>query len=178
MYSLDILTHTKSMSQQTSNLIYFLQTKALKVSHWSSFHNPAEGQPICVHSSVLLPSSGCPCDQLVKKEAEPSLQRNCPSVSRSLKPIQTYRVNQNIASFENWVYWDCMVRSFYNIIHSKTPHIVTVLWLDSDGVVTVHLSISGTTGRLQNRVSVPPWFLFSDYVYRVPTIIEKGVGTI
>ena len=40
-------------------------------------------------------------------------------------------------------------------IHSKTPHVVTVLWLDSDNVVI----ILSPTSALQNRVSVPPWFL-------------------
>ena len=34
-------------------------------------------------------------------------------------------------------------------LHSKTPHVVTVLWLDSDGVVTLHWSTSGTSGRLK-----------------------------
>ena len=55
-------------------------------------------------------------------------------------------------------------------IHSKTPHVVTMLWLDSDWVVTILSPTSGTSGRLQNRVSVPPWFLHSDCVYRVPSV--------
>ena len=38
-------------------------------------------------------------------------------------------------------------------------YVVTVLWLDSDDVVTILLPTSGTSGRLQNCVSVPPWFL-------------------
>ena len=50
------------------------------------------------------------------------------------------------------------------IIHSKTPHVVTVLWLDSDDVVTILSPTGGTSGRLQNRVSVPPWFLHGDCV--------------
>ena len=45
-------------------------------------------------------------------------------------------------------------------VHSKTPIVVTVLWQDSDDVVT----ILSPSGRLQNRVSVPPWFLHSDCV--------------
>ena len=32
-------------------------------------------------------------------------------------------------------------------LHSKTPYVVTVLWLDNDDVVTIHLP---TSGRLQN----------------------------
>ena len=44
-------------------------------------------------------------------------------------------------------------------VHSKTPHVVTVLWLDSDDVVTTLSPTSGTSGRLQNR-----WFLYSDCV--------------
>ena len=49
-------------------------------------------------------------------------------------------------------------------LHSKTPHEVTVLWLDSDHVVTILSPTSGTGGRLQNCLSVPPWFLHSDCV--------------
>ena len=56
------------------------------------------------------------------------------------------------------------------IIHSKTSHVVTMLWLDSDWVVTILSPTSGTSGRLQNHVSVPLWFLHSDYVYRVPSV--------
>ena len=46
-----------------------------------------------------------------------------------------------------------------------------MLWLDSDWVVTILLPTSDTSGRLQNRVSVPPWFLHSDYVYQVPSVL-------
>ena len=49
-------------------------------------------------------------------------------------------------------------------LHNKTPHVVTVLWQDSDDVVTILSPTSGTSGRLQNRVPVPPWFLHSDYM--------------
>ena len=45
-----------------------------------------------------------------------------------------------------------------------------MLWQDSDDVVTILSPTSGTSGRLQNRVSVPPWFLHSDCVYRVPSV--------
>ena len=55
-------------------------------------------------------------------------------------------------------------------LHSETPHIVTVLWLDSDDVVTIRSPTSGTSGRLQNRVFVPPWFLHNDCVYKVPSV--------
>ena len=48
-------------------------------------------------------------------------------------------------------------------VNSKT-HVVTVLWLDSDDEVTIPSPTSGTSGRLQNRVSVSPWFLHSDCV--------------
>ena len=48
-------------------------------------------------------------------------------------------------------------------LHSKAPHVVTVLWLDSDGVVTILSPTSDTSGRLQHCVSVPPWFLHSDW---------------
>ena len=47
--------------------------------------------------------------------------------------------------------WDWM-----QLVHSKTPHVVTVLWLDSDWVLTILSPTSSTSGRLQNRVSVPP----------------------
>ena len=50
-------------------------------------------------------------------------------------------------------------------IHRKFPHVVTVLWQGSDNVVTVLSPTSGTSGRLQNHVSVPPSFLHSDYVF-------------
>ena len=49
-------------------------------------------------------------------------------------------------------------------LHSKTPHVVTVLWLDSDDVVTILSPTSGTSGWLQNHVSVPPLTLHSDCV--------------
>ena len=55
-------------------------------------------------------------------------------------------------------------------IHSKYPHVVTVLRLDSDDVVTIRSPTSSTSGRLQNRVSVPPWLLHSDSVYQVPSV--------
>ena len=45
-----------------------------------------------------------------------------------------------------------------NQIHSKNPHVATMLRLDSDWMVTIlsPTSTSGTSGRLQNCVSVPP----------------------
>ena len=43
----------------------------------------------------------------------------------------------------------------YYIIHVKTPYVATVLWLASDDVVTILSPARGTSGRLQNRVSVP-----------------------
>ena len=52
---------------------------------------------------------------------------------------------------------------FTPVLHSKTPHVVTVLRPDSDNVVTILLPTGGS-GRLQNLVSVPPWFLHSDCV--------------
>ena len=55
-------------------------------------------------------------------------------------------------------------------IHSKTPCIVTMLWLDSDWVVTILSPTTGTSERLQNCASVPLWFLHSDYVYQVPSV--------
>ena len=45
-----------------------------------------------------------------------------------------------------------------------------MLWLDSDNVVTIRSPTSGTSGRLQNHVSEPPWFLHSDCVYWVPSV--------
>ena len=48
-------------------------------------------------------------------------------------------------------------------VHSKT-HVITVLWQHSDDVVTILSPTSGTSGRLENHVSVPPWFLHSDCV--------------
>ena len=42
--------------------------------------------------------------------------------------------------------------------------------LDSDDMVTVRSPTSGTSGRLQNRISVPPWLLHSDCVYQVPSV--------
>ena len=62
---------------------------------------------------------------------------------------------------------------YMHYVHSKTPLEVTVLWLDSDWVVTILSYTSGTRGRLQNHVSVPPWFLHSDCVYyRVPSVFS------
>ena len=37
----------------------------------------------------------------------------------------------------------------FQSIHSKTPHVVTVLLLDSDDVVTILSPTSGTSGRLK-----------------------------
>ena len=54
-------------------------------------------------------------------------------------------------------------------VHHQFPYVVTVLWQGSDYVVTVLLSTCVTSGRLQNRVSVPPWFLHSDLCYWVPS---------
>ena len=34
----------------------------------------------------------------------------------------------------------------FETLHSKTPHVVTVLWLDSDDVVTILSPSSGTSG--------------------------------
>ena len=31
-------------------------------------------------------------------------------------------------------------------LHSKTPHVVTMLWLDSDNVVTIHLLVALVEG--------------------------------
>ena len=47
--------------------------------------------------------------------------------------------------------------------HHQFLYVVTVLWLDSDWMVTILLSTSGTCGRLQSCVSVP-WSLHSDFV--------------
>ena len=52
----------------------------------------------------------------------------------------------------------------YQLVHNKTPHVVTTLWLDSDDVVTILSPTSVTSVRLENHVSVPPWFLHSDCV--------------
>ena len=49
-------------------------------------------------------------------------------------------------------------------VHSKTPHVVTVLCLHGDDVVTILSPTSGTSERLQNRVSVPPGIPNDDYV--------------
>ena len=40
------------------------------------------------------------------------------------------------------------------LLLSKTPHVVTVLWLDSDNVVTIRSPTSGTSGILQNSRGV------------------------
>ena len=63
-------------------------------------------------------------------------------------------------------------------IHHQFPYVVTVLWQGSDDVVTVLLSTSGTTGRLQNCVSVLPWFVYSDCVieYLVASISDCAVA--
>ena len=60
--------------------------------------------------------------------------------------------------------WCTAINQTLTTLYSKTPHVVTVLWLASDDVVTILSPTSGTSGRLQNRVSVPPWFLHSDSV--------------
>ena len=61
--------------------------------------------------------------------------------------------------YTNWLLGSSVVNTQQN-----SSYVVTVLWLDSDDVVTVLSPTSGTSGRLQNRVSVPPWFLHIDCV--------------
>ena len=48
-------------------------------------------------------------------------------------------------------------------LHSKIPNVVTVLWLDSEDVVTI---LSSTRNLVEGykTVSVPPWFLHLDCV--------------
>ena len=67
---------------------------------------------------------------------------------------------------------DISWKNYFNqlMLHTKTPHVVTVVWLDTDDVVTIRSTTSGTSGRLQNRVTLPPWFLHSDCVYQVPSV--------
>ena len=75
-----------------------------------------------------------------------------------------------------FVFYHMHQMEWYNLqryvhwIHNKTPHEVTVLWPDSDYQVTTLLPTNDTDGRLPNQVSVPPWFLHSDGVYRVPSV--------
>ena len=64
----------------------------------------------------------------------------------------------------------CMIyTSFLPKLHSKTHvHLVAVLWLDNDDVVTILSPTSGTSG---NHVSLPPWFLHGDdCVWWVPSV--------
>ena len=49
---------------------------------------------------------------------------------------------------------------FHYTANSSCSH----MWQDSNDVVTLLSPISGTSGRLQSRVSVSPWFLHSDCV--------------
>ena len=49
-------------------------------------------------------------------------------------------------------------------VHNTISHVVSVLWLDSDDMVTIFSPTSGTSWRLQNCQSMPPWFLHSDCV--------------
>ena len=60
------------------------------------------------------------------------------------------------------VKWDKLFLSSF--LHSKTPHVVTVLWLDSDDVVTILSSTRNLVEGYKTNVSVPPWFLHSDCV--------------
>ena len=48
------------------------------------------------------------------------------------------------------------------VLHRNFPHAATVLWQGSNDMMTILSSTSGTSGRLQNRLSVLPWFLHSD----------------
>ena len=50
------------------------------------------------------------------------------------------------------------------LVHSQSPHVVTMLWQDSDDAVAILSSTSGTGYWLQNQVSLPPWFVQSDCV--------------
>ena len=78
--------------------------------------------------------------------------------------LQIRRVSNEGISF-------CYLHNACNFkLHSKTSHVVTMPWLDSDWVVTILSPTSGTSRRLQNHVSVPPWFLHSDCVYQVPYV--------
>ena len=72
-----------------------------------------------------------------------------------------WTLTKELGSPHNWL----TTRINQDCLHSKIPHVVTVLWPDSDDVVTILSPTSGTSGRLQNRVSVPPWFLHSDCVW-------------
>ena len=62
----------------------------------------------------------------------------------------------HLAGRPAYAYIDLVTYCITKKYHSKTPHVVTVLWLDSDDVVTILSPTSGTCGRLQNHVSVPP----------------------
>ena len=65
-----------------------------------------------------------------------------------------------------------------SILHSKTPHVVTVLWLDSNDVVTI---LSPTRNLVEGYKTVylchrPPWFLHSDCMYRY--LVSSHVVTV
>ena len=44
------------------------------------------------------------------------------------------------------------------------PHVVTVLWQDSEDVVTILAVTRNLVEGNKNVLSVPPWFLHSDCV--------------
>ena len=58
-------------------------------------------------------------------------------------------------------------------LHTKTPHVVTMMWLDSDWG-DYSFTISGTSGKQQNQVYVPPWFLHSDSGYQLLNFFPCG----
>ena len=62
-----------------------------------------------------------------------------------------------------------MIKSVW-VIHHQFPYVVTVLWQGSDCVVTVLSSTSGTSGRLQNCVFVPPLIPTGTMCYWVPSL--------
>ena len=95
------------------------------------------------------------------------------SALREMFGVQLYKNNacallSRILSILNldWLQHARSVRGVYEtliILHCLFPHVVTVLWQGTDDVMTVFSSTSGTSGRLQNCVSVLLWFLHSDY---------------
>ena len=68
-----------------------------------------------------------------------------------------------------WVIWIVLDA------HSKFPHVVTVLWQGSDDVVTLRSLTSGTSERLQNCVSLTPWFLYRGFSRDVITKNRHGI---
>ena len=58
--------------------------------------------------------------------------------------------------------------------HFKIPHEVTILWRESENVVTILLPVCNTSHWLQIHVSMPPWFTVLEYKPVISDQLEMG----